>query len=381
MAKSAEQIKQSAANKAQKYVSWNNTDYTTTPNTSASELAAEKAKAHALENKHNALSSELAAEKASLEGKHEDLKKTHINLEKAHADLLNQKASLEGNHTDLKKTHENLKNEYDNFKTNCLSDDKDTTGTTEDSSSDDKDTTGTTEDSSSDNKDKEDGGKLEFPNKIGYNLTAPIIKKIKAEFFLSDDKGDEVKKCHATSISHKKSNDKCFEIDDHNLKSTESDNCEKIYSLHTFLDSIGMDKNEKGEVDGGYKEFLNFITSDTLDEKHKSSFNKLYEDYVYTCQKGEKVPIKKATAIKYKDAHNPANDKECFKMAEGKITTYGENSFSDKCTPIIQLYKMTQEDDIPHYTGYNLKDYDDTEIHKISHDYSEFSGSDAAGAL
>lgn len=328
MAKSGEQIKQSAANKAQKYVSWNNTDYTTTPNTSASELAAEKAKVHALEK---------------------------------------QKASLEGNHTDLKKTHENLKNEYDNFKTKCLSDDKDTTGTTEDSSSD--------------NKDKEDGGKLEFPNKIGYNLIAPIIEKIKAEFFLSDDKGDEVKKCHATSISYKKSNDKCFEIDDHNLKSTESDNCEKIYSLHTFLDSIGMDKNEKGEVDGGYKEFLNFITSDTLDEKHKPSFNKLYEDYAYTCQKGKKVPIKKATAIKYKDAHNPANDKECFKMAEGKITTYGENSFSDKCTPIIQLYKMTQEDDIPHYTGYNLKDYDDTEIHKISHDYSEFSGSDAAGAL
>ena len=352
MAKSAEQIKQSAANKAQKYVSWNNTDYTTTPNTSASELAAEKAKVHALENKHNALSSELAAEKASLEGKHNDLNETHINLEKAHNTLANEKASLEGKHEDLKKTHENLQKahntlanekaslegKYEDLKIKFSNDNKET---------EQKDTTGTTEDSSSDNKDKEDGGKLEFPNKIGYNLIAPIIEKIKAEFFLSDDKGDEVKKCHATSISYKKSNDKCFEIDDHNLKSTESDNCEKIYSLHTFLDSIGMDKNEKGEVDGGYKEFLNFITSDTLDEKHKPSFNKLYEDYAYTCQKGKKVPIKKATAIEYKDAHNPANDKECFKMAEGKITTYGENSFSDKCTPIIQLYKMTQEDDIP----------------------------------
>ena len=109
MAKSAEQIKQSAANKAQKYVSWNNTDYTTTPNTSASELAAEKA---SLEGKHNDLNethinlekahNTLANEKASLEGKHEDLKKTHENLQKAHNTLANEKASLEGKYEDLK---------------------------------------------------------------------------------------------------------------------------------------------------------------------------------------------------------------------------------------------------------------------------------------
>jgi hypothetical protein len=359
MAKSPNEFRQSAAKKAQKQASWNNTDYTTTPNTSASELAAEKAKVHALENKHTALSSELAAKKAkaqALENKHtalsselaaekaktQTLENKHNALsselaaEKAKTQTLEkQKESLEGKHIDLNKTHANLKVEHENLKTNCLSDDKDTTGTTEDSSSD--------------NKDKEDGGKLEFPNKIGYNLIAPIIEKIKAEFFLSDDKGDEVKKCHATSISYKKSNDKCFEIDDHNLKSTESDNCEKIYSLHTFLDSIGMDKDNTNHA-----EFLGFMSDSTeLKEGLAANLHDFIKQYSYSAQ--EKL-------LKH------VAGQECLKVENGRISTYGENSFSDECAPLINLYMLLQianDKEIWHYNNYDLKDYDDTEFQNI----------------
>ena len=82
-------------------------------------------------------------------------------------------------------------------------------------------------------------------------------------------------------------------------------------------------------------------------------------------KKGKKVPIEKATAIKYKYANNSANDKECFKISDKKITTYGNNSFSDECAPIIAAYKALQDRNIPHYSGCDLKDYDDENIHEL----------------
>jgi hypothetical protein len=106
------------------------------------------------------------------------------------------------------------------------------------------------------------------------------------------------------------------------------------------MNSLGMDRNENGEVDESHKEFIDFMSSNNLDAKRKLSFNKLSDDYAYTCKKGKKVPIEKATAIKYKDVNNTANDKECFKTSNKKITTYGDNSFSDECAPIIAAYKV-----------------------------------------
>ncbi len=131
------------------------------------------------------------------------------------------------------------------------------------------------------------------------------------------------------------------------------------------MDSLGMDKDEKGEVDESHKEFHSFMVNDTLDEKHKLSFNKLHKDYAYTCNKGKKVSIEKATAIKYKDAKNSADDKECFKMKEGKISTYGENSFSERCDPIVNTYKTMQKNDTPHYDNTDLTSYDDKDFHEL----------------
>ena len=117
----------------QKNVQWSNTNFINIPSNAntANELAAEKAKAQALENKHIALA--------------------------------NEKASLEGKHNDLNKVYEDLKIKLDNKEI------------------EQEDTTGTTEDSSNDNKDKEDGGKLEFSNKkdevyLGFLLAAQNVK-------------------------------------------------------------------------------------------------------------------------------------------------------------------------------------------------------------
>ena len=358
MAKSAEQIKQSAANKVQKNVQPSNTSFINIPSNAntANELAAEKAKAQALENKHIA----LANEKALLEGKHKNLNETHANLEKAHDTLANEKALLEEKHNDLNITYENLKKVHKDLKIKFSNDNKEI---------EQEDTTGITEDSSSDNKDKKDGGKLEFSNKIGYNLIAPIIEKIKAEFFLSDDKENKVKKCDATSISHKESHIKCFEKSAHSIKSIESepDNCEKIYSLHTFLDSIGMEKDDINHA--GFLSFVDNNNQSELENMVAPKFNDFINQYSYADEGGKKV-------IKYIDGQ------ECFRMEKGEISTYGENSFSGKCAPLINLYMLLQiakNEEIYHFNGYDLKDYDDTEFQNIL--ALDFTDPDAAGAL
>jgi len=68
MAKSAEQFRQSAADKMQKNVPWNNTNFINIPSDASTthELGYAKAKIQALESKHGA----LLSEKAVLEGNH-----------------------------------------------------------------------------------------------------------------------------------------------------------------------------------------------------------------------------------------------------------------------------------------------------------------------
>lgn len=85
MAKSADQFRQSATNKVQKNIQWSNTNFINIPSNSntANELAAARAKAQALENKHIT----LANEKASLEAKHNDLNKVYEYLKKTQEDL------------------------------------------------------------------------------------------------------------------------------------------------------------------------------------------------------------------------------------------------------------------------------------------------------
>ncbi|MFK7760787.1 MAG: hypothetical protein AB8B46_01505 [Candidatus Midichloriaceae bacterium] len=250
MAKSADQFRQSATNKVQKNVQWSNTNFINIPSNSntANELAAARAKAQALENKH--------------------------------ITLANEKASLEGKHNDLNKVYEDLKIKLDNKEI------------------EQEDTTGTTEDSLNDNKDKEDGGKLEFSNKIGCNLIDPIIEKIKAEFFLSDDKENKVKKCDAASINHKESHIKCFEIRAHSIKSIESepDNCKKIYSLYTFLDSIGMEKDDINHA--GFLSLMNNNNPSELKNMVAPKFDNVIKQYSYVGKK----------AIKHADGQ------ECLKV-------------------------------------------------------------------
>ena len=67
-------------------------------------------------------------------------------------------------------------------------------------------------------------------------------------------------------------------------------NAIKFTNLHKLMDSLGVDKDKKGQVDEGHKEFSDFIDSNNLDIKHKLSFNKLYDDYAYTCKKRKKGP-------------------------------------------------------------------------------------------
>ncbi|MFK7760786.1 MAG: hypothetical protein AB8B46_01500 [Candidatus Midichloriaceae bacterium] len=46
------------------------------------------------------------------------------------------------------------------------------------------------------------------------------------------------------------------------------------------------------------------------------------------------------------------------------------------------LLQIANDKEIYHYTGYNLGDVDDTEFQNIlAPDFTEFSGSDATGAL
>ncbi len=263
------------------------------------------------------------SEKNELENKHKELKVKHEYLTKENTQLNNEKVKLEKEVQSLK-LNDRFEEEIDKaIKENCH--------------------------------DRE----INTPKNIKiskpvFDKLAPKIDSIKSEHKVEDD-----------NIIHKDSNTTCYGKVDNKLEKKVNDKCHKIHHLHKLMDSLGVDKDEKGQVDEGHKEFSDFIDSSNLDIKHRLSFNKLYDDYDYTCKKGNKVPIEKATAIKYKYANNSANDKECFKISDKKITTYGDNSFSDECAPIIAAYKALQDRNIPHYSGCDLKDYDDENIHEL----------------
>jgi chromosome segregation ATPase len=177
--------------------------------------------------------------------------------------------------------------------------------------------------------------------KNAYDILSPTIEKIKSEYFFSNNTGSEVKKDIATSINQRDSNTKCFEIMGSSLKSLESESsdCEKIYSLHNFLDSVGIDKVDASVID---------------------NFNSFIKRYSYADKDGKKV-------IKYTDDKD-TEGKECFKMENEKVSTYGENLFSDECAPLINLYiflQIANGKEIWHYENYDLKDYDDAEFYKI----------------
>ncbi|WP_236869802.1 hypothetical protein [Candidatus Bandiella numerosa] len=177
--------------------------------------------------------------------------------------------------------------------------------------------------------------------KNAYDMLSLTIEKIQSEYFFSNNTGTEVKKDTATSINHRESNTKCFEISGSSLKSLESESsdCEKIYSLRNFLDSVGMDKGDASVI---------------------ANFSNLIKQYSYADKDGKKV-------IKYTDGKGQG-DQECFKMENEKISTYGENSFSDECAPLINLYTLLQTangKEIWHYENYDLKNYDDTQFNEI----------------
>ena len=187
------------------------------------------------------------------------------------------------------------------------------------------------------------------------NMLNPTIEKIKSEYFFPNYMETEVAKDTATSINQRESNTKCFEISDSGLKSLESESsdCEKIYSLHNFLDSIGIDKDN-----ATHTEFLNFLGNATTPELNSAlaeKFNNFINQYSYANEGGKKV-------IKYTDGQ------ECFKIDNEKISTYGQNSFSDECAPLINLYTLLQTanaNEIWHYENYDLKNHDDAEFCKI----------------
>ena len=50
------------------------------------------------------------------------------------------------------------------------------------------------------------------------------------------------------------------------------------------------------------------------------------------------------------------------------MSTYGENSFSDECAPLVNLYILLQtanDNEIWHYENYDLTHHDDAEFNKI----------------
>ncbi len=260
---------------------------------------------------------------------------------------------LEKKHVLLEEKYKTLKNDYENLKIKYSNDDiEDTTETIDIPIN------------------TEDKVKLKIFNNTDYNLFTPFIEKIKSEYLVLDNTGAEMEKCKATSISHKNLNTKCFEIDTNALKNiySTSKNCEKTHSLHTFLDSIGMDKN-----DSNHTEFLSFMNDDTkLKEDLASKFNNFIEQYSGVCAKGRKI-------IQHTDGQ------ECLRMENGKISTYGENSFSDKCAPLINLYMLLQtakDEEIYHHRDYTLENHNDSEFQKITGlDLTGFSDPDATGAL
>ncbi|MBY0580556.1 MAG: hypothetical protein K2P53_02590 [Rickettsiales bacterium] len=203
--------------------------------------------------------------------------------------------------------------------------------------------------------DNESKSNSTISEKNAYNMLNSTIEKIKSEYFFSNDTGTEVKKDTATSINQRESNTKCFEISDSSLKSTdsESSDCKKIYSLHNFLDSIGMDKD-----DANHLQFLNFMSTNNATELESmitTNFNNFIKRYSYADKDGKKV-------IKY------AEGQECFKMENEKVSTYGENSFSDECAPLVNLYILLQtanDNEIWHYETCDLTDHDDAEFNKI----------------
>ena len=98
-----------------------------------------------------------------------------------------------------------------------------------------------------------------------------------------------------------------------------------------------------------------------------SKFDSVIKQYSGFYQKERKV-------IKHADGQ------ECLEVENGKISTYGENSFSDECAPLINLYMLLQianDKEIWHYNNNNLRDFDDTEFQNIL--AFDFTDPDAAG--
>lgn len=127
---------------------------------------------------------------------------------------------------------------------------------------------------------------------------------------------------------------------------------------------------EKDDINhAGFLSFMNNNNPSELKNMVAPKFDNVIKQYSYVGKK----------AIKHADGQ------ECLKVKNEKISTYGENSFSDECASLINIYMLLQianDKEIYHYTGYNLGDVDDTEFQNIlSPDFTEFSGSDATGAL
>jgi hypothetical protein len=92
-----------------------------------------------------------------------------------------------------------------------------------------------------------------------------------------------------------------------------------------------------------------------LESMITTNFNNFIKRYSYADKDGKKV-------IKC------VGGEECFKMENEKVSTYGENLFSDECAPLINLYILLQtanDNEIWHYENYDLKNYDDAEFNKI----------------
>jgi septal ring factor EnvC (AmiA/AmiB activator) len=341
---------------------------------SKTKLATAEKEIKTLENKNGTISSEkveLEKKYTTLEGEHANLKtalaSTEENLKTVSA---NNKCPISSSELFIQEKYEALKIKYSNLKTNFKANYDDLKANAKASYDNLKTNFWDLKNKVSDgfkglktkfsntNEKLENKAittdKADEPISIN-NMLNPTIEKIKSEYFFSNYMGTEVAKDTATSINQRESNTKCFEISDSSLKSlgSESSDCEKIYSLHNFLDSIGMDEDAIT-----HPEFLNLMSTNNapkLESMVNTNFNNFIKRYSYADKDGKKV-------IKY------VGGEECFKMENEKVSTYGENLFSDECAPLINLYILLQtanDNEIWHYENYDLKNYDDAEFNKI----------------
>ena len=131
-----------------------------------------------------------------------------------------------------------------------------------------------------------------------------------------------------------------------------------------------MDKNDTNHT--GFLSFMGNNNPSEFQNMVASKFDSVIKQYLPTDKDGKK-------AIKHADGQ------ECLRMENGKISTYGENSFSDKCAPLINLYMLLQTakgEEIYHHRDYTLENHDDLEFQKITGlDLTGFSDPDATGTL